>query len=158
MLKAMPDPKHALAHSQNTEHTIDLLSSKQTRALTLALQGLSDTAIARRTGVTRQTINCWRNQDPLFRAALRRERMRMLESQRDRLLMLVEQALQVISQQLAEGSPQTQRELAKFVLQLSGLRGCASADYEAQGEEGLLQFLSGVIGEVAGELVIGQRG
>lgn len=138
-----------------TIQAADELSERQAQAVALALQGHNDSAIAERVGVTRQTVNYWRNQDPHFRWALAHERERLLESQRDKLGQLIEQALEILSKQLASGDPATRAALAKYVLSLSGLRGFARAQPANSLEDDLLQILSGAIGEVASELTSG---
>lgn len=51
-----------------------LLSPKQEAALLAVLGGASDSEAAERIGTTRQTIARWRHTDPVFVAALARER------------------------------------------------------------------------------------
>ena len=46
------------------------LTTRQTQALGLMMAGLGDGEVAQAVGVTRQTVNTWRNKDAGFRAAL----------------------------------------------------------------------------------------
>ena len=52
------------------------LNEKQQQAIQLLLVGQTDQQVADAVGVTRQTVNQWKNQDPVFVARMNREKKR----------------------------------------------------------------------------------
>lgn len=56
------------------------LNEKQYRAIPLILEGKTDTEVAEAVGVSRSTVNIWKNQDPNFIAELNRERTAIRET------------------------------------------------------------------------------
>ena len=61
------------------------LSQKQHDAILLILAGKSDAQVGEKLGVTRQTVNTWRNQDQAFRFELKRCRENVWSQTRQRL-------------------------------------------------------------------------
>ena len=80
------------------------LSDVQLRALSEILAGRSDTDIAAAIGISRQTINGWKNQNLNFQSALNNRREEIWGSYQDRLRQMAGRALSVISTELAAGS------------------------------------------------------
>ena len=80
------------------------LSDVQLRALSEILAGRSDTDIAAAIGISRQTINGWKNQNLNFKAELNSRREEIWGSYQDRLRQMASMALDVISTELAAGS------------------------------------------------------
>ena len=60
------------------------LSQKQIKALHLIVLGLTDEAVAEDVGVTRQTVNKWKNHDLEFKDFLDYERVQLWQSYQDR--------------------------------------------------------------------------
>ena len=60
------------------------LSQKQIQALHLIVLGLTDEAVAEDVGVTRQTVNKWKNHDLEFKDFLDYERVQLWQSYQDR--------------------------------------------------------------------------
>ena len=52
----------------------DTLTEKQQQAIQLLLVGQTDQRAAEAVGVTRQTVNQWKNQDPGFMARMNQEK------------------------------------------------------------------------------------
>ena len=73
------------------------LRPKQHIAVNLILQGLRDQEVAEAVGVTRQTVNQWRNRDPVFIAELNRRRRTVWEEEADRVRALSYEAVSVLS-------------------------------------------------------------
>ena len=72
------------------------LSSKQEMALELVICGMNDGDIAKRAGISRQTVNTWRNHDENFRMLLAERREAARERHRDELSGLVSEAIGVM--------------------------------------------------------------
>jgi DNA-binding XRE family transcriptional regulator len=87
------------------------------------LQGKSDRATAEVVGVTRQTINEWRNNDVLFIATLNRERSDLWKESRERLKDLTSQAVDVLEVQLVSEDPKIALAAARHILQGNKLLG-----------------------------------
>jgi hypothetical protein len=90
--------------SDNLRHE---LSPAQERALPLVLAGRTDREVADVVGVGRQTIWRWRNEIPVFVAALNRERHELWASNSDRLRSLTSKALAVVDEALDASDVQT---------------------------------------------------
>ena len=76
------------------------LKPKQEAALELAAAGMRDAEIALRVGVTRQSVNRWRNQDADFIRSLEERRLAMRDEQMARLGDLLDLAMDVIEGEL----------------------------------------------------------
>ena len=79
------------------------LSVKQELALELILCGINDGEIAKRAGVSRQTINTWRNHNEVFRMSLAGRREAARERHRGELCGLVSEAVWVMREAMLEG-------------------------------------------------------
>ncbi len=102
-----------------TRHPTDGLSMAQQNAVDALLAGLSDTEAAEAAGVTRQTVNAWKNHHPAVVAAMNEARRDMWERSADRLRSLVPMAIDALEVQL--GSPLPDPQTALAVLKLAGL-------------------------------------
>jgi DNA-binding CsgD family transcriptional regulator len=71
---ATPAQQNVAGCSSSQNLSSRRLSITQVKALSLLAQGLSDSAIARRLGLHRMTINRWRLFDPIFASRLNRLR------------------------------------------------------------------------------------
>jgi AcrR family transcriptional regulator len=98
------------------------LSVKQELALELILCGMNDREIAERAGVSRQTINTWRNHNEVFRMLLAGRREAARERHRDELSGLVLEAVGVMRAALLEGNLLTRLWAALALLRMSGLQ------------------------------------
>ena len=72
------------------------LNEKQQQAIQLLLVGQTDQQVADAVGVTRQTVNQWKNQDPVFVARMNREKEELWQSYRQKLRSVVGQAIDVL--------------------------------------------------------------
>ena len=98
------------------------LSVKQELALELILCGMNDGEIAERAGVSRQTINTWRNHDEDFRTLLAGRREAARVRHRDELSGLVSEAVGVMRRAMLEGDLLTRLLAAQALLRMSGLQ------------------------------------
>jgi hypothetical protein len=99
------------------------LSQQQMNAISLIMEGKSDRAVAESIGVTRQTVNEWRNQDVIFIAALNKERVELWAEARERLKSLTGQAVDVLGRQLESSDPKIALAAARHILQVNNLLG-----------------------------------
>ena len=104
------------------------LSVKQELALELILCGINDGEIAQRAGVSRQTINTWRNHNEAFRMLLAGRREAARERHRGELSGLVSEAVGVIRKALLDGNLLTRLWAALALLHLSGLQASVQTE------------------------------
>lgn len=105
-------------------------SIKQRNAIELLVAGRTDAETAEAVGVTRQTVNGWRNHDAEFLAALNARRRELWGAQEERLRYLVARAVDVLEQDLADdyGPRRLLRQAAAIhVLRSVGLYGDVKA-------------------------------
>lgn len=96
----------------------------QRNAIELLLGGKTDQEVAEAVGVSRQTINSWRNKDELFRAALDARRQELWGAYVERLRQLIGRALQVLEADLLQDDDRRLRQSAAVhVLKCVGLYG-----------------------------------
>lgn len=87
----MASPTYARAHGP---------SEDQHKAVELVLAGFSDTDIAKRVGVARETVTRWRLYDDAFRAALDQRRREIWGRATDAVRALFPQAIETMCDQL----------------------------------------------------------
>ena len=124
------------------------VTAAQELALVRLLSGGTDSEAAEVAGVTRQTVNAWKNSDAAFQAELFARRQAVWQAQEDRLRWLLSVALDVLEGEL-EARAETlearkQRlQVAVHVLRASGLYGVPLAPIgTASAEEIELQAAS----------------
>jgi hypothetical protein len=79
------------------------LSPAQEQAVGLVLAGRCDREVAEAVGVARGTVWRWRHEDPVFIAALNRERQALAEAMTERLRSIRDKALGVVEEALDAG-------------------------------------------------------
>lgn len=72
------------------------LTIEQASAIDLVMAGLSDREVAEKVGVSRETVNRWRNRHPAFRAELNRRRRALWDNGLDRLRLLFPEAVEAL--------------------------------------------------------------
>ena len=80
------------------------LSPRQVIALELVLAGNTDQEIAAEVGVTRQTVNEWKNAHPAFKAEVTRRTRELSESLASRALSVRFKALEVVEDAIEKGN------------------------------------------------------
>ncbi|MDD5453443.1 MAG: phBC6A51 family helix-turn-helix protein [Candidatus Bipolaricaulis sp.] len=98
-------------------------SVKQENAVDLLVTGKTDTEVAEAVGVTRQTVNEWKNHDPVFVAALNERREELWRSGREHLRSLVVQAVKTLENDLNGPDPKLRQLAAVHVLKAVGMYG-----------------------------------
>jgi len=124
------------------------LNEKQELAIDLVMVGLSDGEIAKRVGVSRKTINKWRNQDMDFRALLAERRVALRERHQDELSGLVSEAIGVMREVMREDETPTRLRAAQAVLRMSGLQAAMQTENPLSKEEIIHEFLTEIIEKV----------
>ena len=99
------------------------LSPEQEQAIALILTGQTDQAIGDAVGVTRQTVNTWRNHHPGFMAILNQQRATIWEAHTERLRGLASGAIDTLADALDDDDPKEQRAAAVHILKACGLYG-----------------------------------
>jgi hypothetical protein len=95
------------------------LSVAQLNAIDCLVTGKNDLETAELVGVSRQTVNQWKNKDPWFAAELNRRRQEVWGTAVDSLRALLPRAIRVLAHVL-EG-PEDRPEVALQVLKLAGM-------------------------------------
>ena len=102
-----------------TGHPAAALTVAQLAAVDALLAGATDAEAADAAGVSRQSVNVWRNHHPAVVAALNAGRVAMWERSADRLRALVPMAIDALAAALED--PLTDPKVALDVLRLAGL-------------------------------------
>ena len=92
------------------------LSERQELAIDYILQGLTDKEVAEKVGVTRQTVNEWKNKNSAFIAELNRKKKMLYEAIMQRLINLSSKALETVEREIDNGN----WKLAFEVLKIAG--------------------------------------
>jgi transposase len=127
------------------------LSAKQEMTIELALQGMKDGEIAKQVGVTRKTINTWRNHDEDFRIVLAKRRRALREQHQDELSGLVSEAIGVMREAMREDNMPTQLRAAQAVLRTAGLQAEMKKEKPLSKEEIIFEFLGEITRHVREE-------
>lgn len=98
------------------------LRPDQDQALKMMLAGKTDGEIAARLGVTRQTVNYWRNRDDNFRQVLCTERQEAWQAIRNEMSAMYTEALGILRKYLQSKDPKLQLKAAMQVLNLHDLK------------------------------------
>jgi len=96
------------------------LTEKQLSAISLIIQGKNDSEVAREVGVTRETVNRWKNQDEHFEAELNRIERDMWNESKRKLRELSSKAIEILAKEL-EGEDKLKASI--HVLKALGIYG-----------------------------------
>ena len=96
------------------------LTDPQELALAELLAGATDEQAAKAAGVTRQTVNTWRNHDAVFAAELNRRRSELWAGHKDRIRAMIGQALDVVTEDLQSDDAAARSKTAWEVLKMAG--------------------------------------
>ena len=108
-----------MAKATKADETRHVLSIAQLNAVDLLVTGKTDQETAEAVGVTRQTVNGWRNANPWFLAALNARRQDLWGVSVDQLRALLPRAVEVLGKELELGPGSARVAIA--ILQLAGL-------------------------------------
>jgi len=97
------------------------LSPSQELAIDALLTGKRDRQVAEIVGVTRQTVNEWRNKTPLFVEELARRRREMFAETHKRLQILSEKAIDVLEANLECDNPKVAVQAAQLILKFAAV-------------------------------------
>ena len=99
------------------------LNQKQLNAIDLLILGQLDSEVAEAVGVSRQTVNQWRNQDSVFAAELNYRRQEIWNSQVEKLRQLVSKAIGVLEEELHCEDQKLRHSAAVIILKAVGFNG-----------------------------------
>jgi hypothetical protein len=108
-----------MAKATKPDETRHALTVAQLNAVDLLVVGKTDQAVAEVVGVTRQTVNGWRNTNPYFQAELNCRRQDLWGVSVDRLRSLLPRAVAVLADELEGG--ENRARVALDLLRLAGL-------------------------------------
>jgi hypothetical protein len=95
------------------------LTVAQLNAIDLLVSGKTDQETAEAVGVTRQTVNGWRNTNPYFQAVLNQRRVELWGVTVDQLRALLPRAVAVLAEELDGGNDRA--GVALSILRLGGV-------------------------------------
>jgi hypothetical protein len=151
-LKIQPAPSEFKCLQQNAI----ILEPKQEKALEYMLAGISDSEIAKKLNVTRQTVNYWRNQDRDFIYELQMRRNQLWEGYRDELSDLYKMAVEEVKKSFKSKDPKIRLQMAMQILRLpalqENLKNKAPVDRKTIEKERFDSALHIALGEVTEEL------
>jgi len=136
------------------------LNSNQHMAIDLILSGMSDREIAEELGLSRQSVNSWRNRNEQFRQALQDRRNALIEVHQGNLNSLVGKAIKILQDAMENGDRSERLKAALQVLRISGLQGFLQSSVRQndsswtpkQRQEAEKELLCQAIGEASREL------
>lgn len=99
------------------------LTIEQENAIDLLVMGKTDQEAAEAVGVSRQTVNEWRNQNAFFLARLNQRRAELWEADISRLRSLVSEAIDVLAADLRSDDIKAKRAAAVHLLRAVGIYG-----------------------------------
>ena len=96
-------------------HTSEL-NSKQIKAIPLLVTGMSDNEVAEQVGVSRQTVNKWKNQDDDFIYELNKQRSEIWNQFGDLYRSLIPKAIKTLEECLDSEDPKMRLGAARMIL------------------------------------------
>lgn len=97
------------------------LNTKQKNAIDLIIAGKNDSDVADLVGVTRQTVNEWRNHNSVFVAELNSCRQEIWGNQVDRLRSLIDNAIDVLVEEIQCDDLKLRHSAAVTIFRVVGL-------------------------------------
>ena len=156
MLRGSPPSAHAEGYDKTRQANAVILEPKQEKAVEYMLAGASDSEIAKKLKVTRQTVNYWRNQDFDFIYELQMRRNQLWEGYRDELSDLYKMAVEEVKKSFKSKDPKIRLQVAMQILRLpalqENLKNKAPTDRKTIEAERYQSALSIALGEVTEEL------
>ena len=128
------------------------INGKQEKALELMIKGVNDLEVAKKIGVTRQTISNWRHKDAVFVSTLEEARIALREKHKDSLNRLVDKAIAELEKLIDEDDPKIRIQVIKLVLSMAGLKENLKEDNSQSKEEIIKEFLEEVLKSAGKEL------
>ena len=92
------------------------LNSKQQKAIPLLAAGLNDEKVANEIGVSRQTVNKWKNHQTIFIDQLTEYRIQLARKYADQYCALYPKAMKVLEDTLNNDDPKLRLDAAKTIL------------------------------------------
>lgn len=92
------------------------INEKQEMAIPLVLAGLKDEDVAQKVGVTRQTVNKWKNQDLELIDYLNYHRAQLQREYLDEIYALIPKAIEILKEALESDDQKVKIDVAKMIL------------------------------------------
>ena len=89
------------------------LNDKQLRAIDLLLAGYTDKEVAKQIGVTRQTVNEWKNKNEHFIVEYNKRKLELVKAARNKLLNLTFAAIETVKKEIENGNWKLAMDLLK---------------------------------------------
>ena len=122
VLRGSSPSAHAEGYDKTRQANAVILEPRQEKAVEYMLAGASDSEIARKLKVTRQTVNYWRNQDFDFIYELQMRRNQLWEGYRDELSDLYKMAVEEVKKSFKSKDPKIRLQVAMQILRLPALQ------------------------------------
>jgi len=106
------------------------MSVEQMNAIELLALGRTDQEAADTVGVTRQTVNKWRNHDTRFEVALNLKRQELWAGHADALRAMVSRALEVLAEDMGADDLRLRQTAAVQILRAAGMYGLGAPQGE----------------------------
>jgi DNA-binding XRE family transcriptional regulator len=119
----------------NQHITDDELQRKQKMAVELIANGKTDMEVAKEIGVTRQTVNEWKNHDVEFQLELQVRRREVVSGLRDKMNEMVMTSMEIIKKSLVSKNPKVQLSVALQVLKIATRLGVGKEETEKEFKE-----------------------
>ncbi len=126
-VEKMPTKADSNGHKNEILAVIMPLNIAQENAIDLLIHGKTDGDAAAVVGVTRQTVNEWRNHNPAFIAEMNARRQEIYGAHGERLRALVPKAIDALEKTFEYGDPKERLTAAVHILKAVGLYGAITA-------------------------------
>ena len=104
------------------------MSVEQMNAIDLLALGKTDQETAAAVGVTRQTVNKWRNHDTRFEDSLNERRRELWSGNADALRAMVSRALEVLTEDMKADDLRLRQAAAVQILRAAGMYGLGAPE------------------------------
>ena len=99
------------------------MDAKKIRMVNLYMQGKTDIEIAGEIGVTRETVNRWRQSDPEVIAEINKQVQAIRDNMRSRLVELANRSFDLLSKEIDNGNVQVALGVLKTLEKIGALDG-----------------------------------
>ena len=131
----------------NQHITDEDLKNKQELAVEFIANGMTDVDVAKKVGVSRQTINEWKNHDPEFKIDLEIRRRVIINRLRDKMNELVMTSMGIIQKNLENKNPKVQLNVALQIMKMATRMGIGREETDKEFAEKDRKFTMVVLAE-----------
>ena len=131
----------------NQHITDEDLKNKQELAVEFIANGMTDVDVAKKVGVSRQTINEWKNHDPEFKIDLEIRRRVIINRLRDKMNELVMASMGIIQKNLESKDAKVQLNVALQIMKMATRLGIGREETDKEFQEKDRKFTMVVLSE-----------